>query len=268
MKVLLLAAALLTLPAVASAATCEESFRKSVNPLTGSQYSAAVTIEGLSRPSAMAQMRGVAQKNGLAVLVDEPEAGSLLLEDPETFQHKAIPIVVSATEAGRATTVEMVIRTGSGAFAKTAAMRAAICGMLADLKPGRTAQASAAAPAKPVRMQAFALSQQVSREERENAAVIPLRHRGRAYTLIGVVDYVIKDGDAYRVAFDVQPKTELLGPLPGIVGLPVGISCLMGPGQTAYALALRKTDKVTLTGVFHQYDEFRRHMWLTGCRPG
>lgn len=265
---MLLAAVLAALPALAQAATCEASFTKTVNPLMGSQYAASVTIEGLSRASAMTQMRGVAQKHSLSVLVDEPEAGSMLLEDPETFQHKAIPIVVSVAEAGRATTVEMVIKTGSGAFAKTDAMRAAICGMLADLKPGRSTAMASAGPSPPVRMQAFVLSQQVSREERENPATIPLRHRGRAYTLVGVVDYVIKDGDAYRVAFDVAPKTELLGPLPGVVGLPVGISCLMGPGQTAYALSLRKTNKVTLTGVFHQYDAFKRHMWLNGCRPG
>lgn len=264
----MLAAAFVALPSLAQAATCEESFKKTVNPLMGSQYASSVTIEGLTRQSAIAQMRGVAQKNSLSVLVDEPENGSMLLEDPENFQHKAIPIVVSATEAGRATTVEMVIKTGSGAFAKNDAMRAAICGMLADIKPGRAATAMAAAPAKPIKMQAFVLSQQVSRDAKENAAAIPLRYRGRVYTLTGVVDYVIKDGDGYRVAFDVQPKTALLGPLPGIVGDPEGISCLMAPGQTAYALSLRKTNNATLTGVFHDYDEFKHHMWLKDCRPG
>lgn len=264
----LLAAALVALPSLGHAATCEESFKKSVNPLLGSQYAASVTVDGLTRQSAIAQMRGVAQKNSLSVLVDEPENGSMLLEDPENFQHKAIPIVISATESGRATTVEMVIKTGSGAFAKNDAMRAAICGMLADIKPGRGVAPSAAAPARPIKMQAFVLSQQVSRDEKENAAAIPLRYKGRVYTLTGIVDYVIKDGDTYRVAFDVEPKTELLGPLPGIQGLPVGISCLVAQGQTAYALALRITNKVTLTGVFHDYDEFKHHMWLKDCRPG
>ena len=60
----------------------------------------------------------------------------------------------------------------------------------------------------PVTMSALAFSHQISKDTERNSAAVPLRYKGRSFTIVGTVDYVIRDGEFYRVAFKVPNPWE------------------------------------------------------------
>lgn len=258
----------------AGAGGCEESFKKSGNPLTGAKYDASVTVPDLSVAAAVAQVHGIAIARKLDILSEDAANGAMLLEDPESTWKRAIPYVVGVTAEGSAARVQMTLKLNKGVFAKAETVQARVCSLLNELTGGKAGEdaASRAADAAAVRearkVDAVTLSRELARQTAESAESIPLRHKGRSYTLSGRVAYVIKNGDAYRVAFDIpEPRNAI--DLPGMKGVhfKIDISCLMAPRHAAWAVALREGEKVKITGEYYDYDQFKKVMWLKDCRP-
>ncbi len=260
------------LSTTALGADCEERFAKSGNPMTGTKYTSSVTVAGLSVPDAIAQLHGIAVQRNLDVLTEDAANGAMLLEDPETVWHKAIPYLVSAAGEGASASIQIMVKLNKGAFAKAEDVKNEICSILAQVKGGEEGkaaalQAASATSAKgPRRVDAVSLSLDLARQAKDSAESIPLRYKGRALTVSGRVKYVTKDGDVYRVAFDVPEPRGLILQL-GAPAFKIDISCLMAPSQAAWAIALRAGEKVSLTGTYFDFDQFKNVMWLGECKP-
>ncbi len=269
------ALALATIPATALAGACEDSFVKRGSALTGLNFTAQVAVPDLTTASAIGQMRGVALKSKYDIILEEPDAGSLLIEQPAAGSARPVPIIVTAGQAGGAGTVKLEVKLPAGMVAPADAVKAEVCGMLVQVKGGRAGLAlasqglAAAATSTPVRIDAVSLSQQFAREAVKNDALLPLRYKGKAFTVWGAVNHVMKDGEYFRVAFDTPEARDRAIRLdaPGDAGFMVNISCLMAKGQNAYALTLKAKSLIRLTGTFYEYDTFKRTVWLSECRP-
>lgn len=254
------------------AGNCESNFSKQGNAFTGSSYRSSVALADLSVASAINQMQATALEKKMNVLAADAEGGSLLIEEPETFQHKPIPMIVSAAQENSVTTVSLEVKLGRGALTKADSMREEICKMLATLKPGaageRAARDAAArtATAAPEKLDALAFSLKLANQANENQSTINPRYKGKKYTLTGRAAFIMEDGDDYNVGFDIpEPGDMLLKPGPMGAQFKVSISCIMARNQTAYALTLRERDKIVLTGTFARYDQFKHVVWLEGC---
>ena len=267
---------MLTLAAAAPllAGVCEDRFTKAGNPLTGTKYTSAMTVAGLTVADAMAQMHGIAVEKKLDILTEDVANGNMLLEYRESFRNKAIPYVVSVSGEGDAATIQMLVKLNKGAFAKAEDVRTEMCSMLGAVKGGAEGKAAAAHGAQaagnsaPRKVDALKLSLELARQNQESAESIPLRYKERAFTVTGRVQYVIKDGNRYRVAYDIpEPRDMALQPMLGAPSYKIDISCLMAPSHTAWAIALRPGEKIQLTGKYEDYDQFKRVLWLGGCRP-
>lgn len=259
-------------PAAMFAAGCEESFRKSGSALTGSKYNASVWVEALTVADAIEQLRGAAIERKLDVLTADAANGNMLLEQRESMRNKSIPFVISVTADGGGARIQMLVKLNKGAFAKAEDVRAEMCAILTQVKGGEEGRAAAAqgaaavASTEPRKVEALVLSLELARQTQESAASIPLRYRGRVFTVSGRVKYVMKDGDVYRVAFDIpEPRDMVIKPGSRDPQFKIDISCLMAPSQTAWSIALREGEKVRLTGSYSDFDPFRRVMWLGGC---
>ncbi|MEW5686209.1 MAG: hypothetical protein AB1942_14935 [Pseudomonadota bacterium] len=269
------ALALFLAPQVVLAATCEESFAKRGSALTGLNFTAEVTAPDLAPASAIGQMRGLAVKGKYDVILEEADAGSLLIEQPAAGAAPPIPIIVTATQDGGTGTVRMEAKLPAGMAAPADGVKAELCGMLAQVKGGKAGLAAASqgmaatATSTPTRIDAVTLSTQFAREAVKNDAALPLRYKGKAFSVWGKVNHVMKDGEYFRVAFDTPEARDraIRLDLPGDPGFMVNISCLMARGQNAYALTLKKGALIRLTGTFYEYDTFKRTVWLNGCRP-
>ncbi|MEG2981659.1 MAG: hypothetical protein RR831_19320, partial [Stenotrophomonas sp.] len=82
------------------------------------------------------------------VLSSDVENGAMLIEDPQTAMPKTIPIIISATSEGRTGTVAMTVKLNAGAFAKADSIRAEMCKMLTQVKPGKAGEQLAASTPK------------------------------------------------------------------------------------------------------------------------
>jgi hypothetical protein len=274
-----MAAAMLAFSAPATpllAQACEATFAKNGNPITGLKYTATQSVAGLSTPDAVNQLRGIVLARGYDVLAAEPAAGSMLLESPQTAGQRSFQLVAQATSEGTAVTVQLRASLRSGVMAKLEVVRGEMCGMLAELKggsagavaaaKGRTATAGGGAPTV---LTAQTLADRVSKERDQDVNEIPLRYAGRSFTLSGTVDEVARDGDTYRVRFDILAWEEKAVRLPGESQFKTEIVCMLAPGQSVYALTLRRRSKVRLTGTFAEYraSPSPSVMWLSECKP-
>ncbi|MEG2802576.1 hypothetical protein [Stenotrophomonas sp.] len=255
--VLLLAAA-----APAFADTCESSFQKKGNPLSGTTYTASVTVPDLTVKSAIGQMNVIAKGNNMDVLSMDAENGAMLIEDPQSAMHKTIPIIISATSEGRTGTVAMTVKLNPGAFAKADAIRAEMCKMLTQVKSGKAGdQFAASAPkASTVSISASDFGYQLRTQHKDNPAAIEPRYQGKIYAITGRVNGVLKSGGTYNTGFDLPSASN------GIDFESVAITCAFAPSQAAFALALRPREKVTLVGVVDRYDQIGRVLWLKDCK--
>lgn len=271
MRLALAVAVVLTIPATALAATCEDSFVKRGSALTGLNFTGQVVVPDLAPASAIGQMRGLAIKGKYDIILEEPDAGSLLIEQPAAGPNRPVPIIVTAGQG----TVKMEVKLPAGMLAPADGVKAEVCGMLAQLKGGKAGLAAASqgmgatATATPTRIDAVSLSQQFAREAVRNDALLPLRYKNKAFSVWGAVNHVMKDGEYFRIAFDTPDARDRAIRLdaPGDAGFMVNISCLMGRGQNAYALTVKKGALIRLTGTFYEYDPIRRTVWLNECRP-
>jgi hypothetical protein len=73
--------AALLLPVVAARAhTCDATFSKKGNPITGLKYTALASVADVAVADAINQLRGIALGRDYDVLASEPAAGDLLME--------------------------------------------------------------------------------------------------------------------------------------------------------------------------------------------
>lgn len=264
----------IALPEAAHAGACEDGFVKKGNVVTGLRFTATHTVADLPPAVAINQMRGLAAADGFDIIAAEPETGALLLEQGRSSNSRAFPIEVQATSEAGLGTVRMEAKLPAAMGGKTEDFKAAMCGMLAKLKGGKAGKLAAANGAKavtvqagPVALSAQEFSQQISKDAERNSAVIPQRYANKVYTLSGTVDYVIKDGNAYRVAFKILQPHEMALRLPGMATTLSQVSCMMGPGTSVYTLQLKPGKAIKLTGTFLQFAEFRHAVWFQNCSP-
>jgi hypothetical protein len=259
-----------------AAQTCEATFNKGGNPITGLRFTATHAVADLATADAIHQLRGVVLSRGYDVLAAEPDAGSLLLEVPQTADRRSYQMVAQATAEGTLVTVQLRANLRGGVFAKQEAARSEMCGMLAEIQGG-SAGVAAAARSKtatagggaPTVLTAQTLADRVSKERDNNVNEIPLRYRDRAFTLSGTVASVDRDGDTYRVKFEILSWEQKAIRLPGDSQFKTDIICVLAPGQSVYALTLRKRSSVRLTGTYSDYRESPSPsvMWLSNCTP-
>ncbi len=258
------------------AQTCEATFAKNGNPITGLKFTATQSVAELSTPDAINQLRGIVLTRGYDVLATEPVAGNLLLESPQNANQRSFPLVAQATTEAQVTTVQLRANLKGGVRAKQEDVRTEMCGILAELKGGRAGLAAAsqgrsasAAAAPPTVLTAQMLADRVSKERDRNVNEIPLRYPGRSFTLSGTVASVDRDGDTYRVQFDIMAWEQKAIRLPGESQFKTDIICVLAPGQSVYALTLKKRANVRLTGTYENYREspVPSVMWLAGCKP-
>lgn len=273
-RLALLIASMSLFPSVASAATCEETFVKKGSPLSGLKFTATVTVPDLTPVSAVQQLRGIVAVKGYDIMADEAEYGSMLIEQPMTGKARAFPIQITATNEAKVGTVLMQANLRSTMIVKDADARAELCGMLNQLRGGKEGLALAAkgknaqtTQAAPLAMSALAFSHQVSKDTERNPAGVLTRYKGKSYTIDGTVNYVTKDGDKFRIGYDVPNPWEEVIRLPNIAPFKTDIVCYMAPGQAAYSLQLKPKKGIKLTGIVEDFDEYKHVIWLKDCRP-
>lgn len=273
-RTVLTIAATLAMPSLAHAGTCEDTFTKSGSPVGGLRFIASTAVAGLTPASAIGQLRGIVLPKGYDILVEEADEGSMLIEQPMTGKARAFPITVTAVQNGGVGTVRLEARLRAGMFVKEAPAMAEMCSLLNPIKGGKAGLAAAAASrnavaggAAPVVMNALAFSHQISKDTERNSAAVPLRYKNKRFTITGMVDYVIRDGEYYRVAYKIPNPWEEALRLPNTAPFKTDISCMMAKGQAAYALTLKPNKSIRLTGTWHQFDEFKHIVWLMDCRP-
>jgi hypothetical protein len=261
-------------PAIAQ--SCESTFTKNGNPITGLKFTALHSVADLSASDAINQLRGIALKRGYDVLAAEPDAGDMLLENPQTANRRSFQIVAKATVSGSVATVQLRANMLRGVFAKQEDVSAEMCGVLAEIKggsdgvaaaaQGKTATAGAGAPTV---LSAQMLADRVSKERDKDVNEIPLRYQGRSFTLTGTIKSVDRDGDSYRVLYDIMAWEQKAVRLPGDSQFKTDIVCVLATGQSVYALTLKKGANVKLTGTYQNYRESPSPsvMWLSGCKP-
>lgn len=266
-------AAALALPSAARGATCEDTFAQKGNPLSGIRFHAEVTIEALTPPVAIRQLRGIAATRGYDILSEEADDGSMLLEQPRSGSARPFPIIATALAEQAAAKVKLEAKLPAGMLAGAGGARNELCAMLNAIKGGAEGIAAAergsgaVSTAAPVVIDALVLSQQISQEADTNAASIPSRYQGKTFTIKGRVAYVTKDGGAYRIDYEIPRSTNDLALQFGKFRFLTQISCLAAKGQGAYALSLRTGQGIQLTGQYKDYDHARHVMWFEGCRP-
>ncbi|TGR46197.1 hypothetical protein EN794_034790 [Mesorhizobium sp. M00.F.Ca.ET.151.01.1.1] len=245
-------------PAIAD--TCESNFQKKGNPLVGTQFTASVTHKDLTVASAIGQMRAIAKSANLDVLSVDEEGGSMLIEEPESKLKRTIPMIINATSQGGVGTVGMVAKINKGAIAQASGVRDEMCKLLNQIRPGKAGQLAARAEPRvsTIAIDASQLSFQLRNQHLDNPAAIEPRYKGKAYAITGRIVNVLRIGGSYIAGFDVSSSR--------VDYERVSISCSFASNQTAYALALRPREKVTLTGVVDGYDQISRGLLLKDCR--
>jgi hypothetical protein len=253
----------------AQAATCDESFAKKGNPVTGLRFTASVQVANMSPASAVGQLNGIVAAKGYDILVADQAAGSMLIEQPATGKARSFPLEFTAGADG---TVLMEAKLRGASSVPEAAARAEMCGILNQLKGGKAGEVAAAkgmqataAAGAPLRMSVLRFSQDITGEAEKNSAAIPLRYKNKSFTLYGPVDNVGTIGGDYRVEWKLL-SNALTDIVPGRATASTAVICVLAPGQATYALQLKPGKHSELTGVFDRYEGGRSQVWLKDCR--
>lgn len=268
----LLALAMLPFAAPALAGECEANFKKSGNPIVMTSYSSAVTVPNLSTRDALAQMRGIMVAEKMDVMAEDPDGGTLLVEQRQDKAARPIPTTITVSEVASGTRIEMAIKMERGVFSKVEQIQPYMCGLFAKVKGGKEGVAAAKKGAGAANNEAtgnqdvFMFSRMIAGEANKNAIAVNARHKGRKYTLTGRIETLMEDGEDYNLIFDIPEIRDMaLKPLPFDAQFKVSVSCLFRPNQLTTVLALREGQKVTLTGTVYKYDNFRKVIWLENC---
>lgn len=268
-----LAIALLYGTTAANAAECEGSFVKKGNPVTGLRFTATTSVADMTSASAVGQLRGIVLGKGYDILASEPEAGSMVIEQPATGKARSFPITIEVTSENGASRVTMNAKLRATMDVPEAAAKSEMCGMLNQLRGGKAGlalakqgnAAQATQSAAPLRMSVLAFSSQMANEERRNREAMIARNQGKAFTLYGLVATIGRSGNSYRIDFKMV-ENVLTSIVPG-TGYRLNVSCVLAAGQSTYALGLKPDKRVELTGVFDEYDLLQSTIFLRDCRP-
>ena len=268
----LVALALSSLAAPALAGECESNFKKSGNPLVMTTYSSAVTVPNLATRDALAQMRGILVAEKMDVMADDPDGGTLLVEQRQDKAARPIPTTITVSEVASGTRIEMAVKMERGVFSKVEQIQPYMCGLFAKVKGGKEGVAAAKKGAGASNNEAtgnqdvYLFSRMIAREADKNAIAVNARHKGRKYTLTGRIETLMEDGEDYNLIFDIPEVGDTALPnLPFDAKFKVSVSCLFRPNQLTTVLAMREGQKVTLTGTVYKYDNFRKVIWLENC---
>lgn len=266
------AALAFALPTAAHAGACEDTFQRKGSLISGLRFIATVNLADLPPDVAINQMRGISARKGYDIIASEPEAGALLIEQSMSDKSRAFPIEINAVQAGGSGTVTMEAKLRAAMNAPTAGAKTEMCGMLAELKGGREGRLAASAGAQattqqaaPIAISAQEFSQQVSKDAERNEAAIPMRYANKQFTLSGNVDYITRDGAAYRVAFKILQPHEMVIRLPNMASTLSQVSCLMAPGTSVFVMQLKPGRSVRLTGTFNEFSSVRGVTWFKDC---
>jgi hypothetical protein len=266
--------AVAALPDAALAGTCEDTFQKKGSEVSGIRFTATTVVPDMTPKSAIQQLRGIVAAKGYDIMAEEAAFGSMLIEQPMTGKSRAFPIEITATQAGGVGTVVMEAKLRSFMSVKKELAMAEMCGMLSQLKGGKAGLAAAKAGAKavttqaaPVKISALGFSHQVSKDTERNAGNVIGRYKGKQFTIDGTVDYVTRDPNGQRVAFDVPEPYEEVIKLPNTAPFKTDIVCYMAPGTAAFTAQLKPKKSIKLTGTVEDFDEYKHVIWLKDCRP-
>lgn len=253
------------------AGECEDNFAKTGSAFSGVDYSSRISVPQLSVADALGQVRGIMVSEKMDVITEDPAGGVMLVEQRSEGATRAIPTLINVSASGDAASVQMTIKTEKGQFAKADAMRGYLCDLLSRVKGGEAGKLAGAQGAKAQNAtdvtvkDVYVFSREIAQEAKGNALAVGARHKGRNYALKGNVDYIQEDGEDYNVSFAVPDQGDVQLRAPGDREPRVGVACLFRPNQLANVLTWRKGDRVTFTGAFYRYDDFKRMVWLENC---
>jgi hypothetical protein len=256
--------ALCALPQAVNASTCEYSFIKKGNLISGLKFITSVDVADLSPASALGQTRKIALLKSYKVLGEEASEGRMILESPASSKTRSFPIFVMVKNTGEIGTVTLYAKLPSGMVMKNDIARTEMCAILDQIKGGE--QELAVVENGILTMSAQRFSNQISEETNINPAAIPARYKGKSFTLYGTVFNISPAGELYRVAFkinDPQPDKLRLAD----VARTTEISCTLAKAHSDFALGLKLNDKVKLTGTYDDFNRFTHVIWLKDCRP-
>lgn len=268
----LLALSLLAAAPLAFAGECEDNFKKSGSPLSGTDFSSVVTVPDLSVADAIGQMRGIMIGEKMDVIAEDVESGTLLVEQRSTGTTRAIPTLVNVYDENGAAAVEMTVKTEKGQFAKAENIRSYMCQLLGKVQGGDAGRAAAAQGAAMqnsddlTERDVYVFSRQIAREGQANAAAVSARHAGRRYAFKGRVDSIQEQDGDIIVGFDIPETHEAVIRLPGDTAPRTGVACVFKPNQRALALTFRRGESARFEGRFAEYDGILHQVWLDGCK--
>lgn len=269
----LLSLALAAVANAAQAGECEDNFKKSGSPFSGTDFSSVVTVPDQSVADAIGQMRGIMIGEKMDVIAEDIEGGTLLVEQRSTNTARAIPTLINVYDENGAAAVEMTVKTEKGQFAKQDAIRGYMCTLLGRLQGGDAGRQAAAKGAATqnvddvTEQDVYVFSRRIAREAKANAAAVSARHTGRRYALKGKVSSIQEqDGDTI-VGFDIPETSEALIRLPGDDAPRMGVACVFKPAQRALALTFRRGETARFEGRFAEFDNILHQVWLDGCKP-
>jgi hypothetical protein len=269
-----LAVSALAVPGIAHAGTCEDTFTKKGNEISGIRFVATTVVPDMS-PKIAGYPGGIGlAAKGYDIITEEADFGSMLIEQPMTGKARAFPIEITATQASGMGTVVMEAKLRATMSVKKELAMAEMCSMLNQLKGGKAGLAAAKAgagattvQAAPVAMSALAFSHQVSKDTERNASTVLTRYKGKQFTIDGTVSYVTKDPNGNRIGYDVPNPWEEVIRLPNTAPFKTDIVCYMAPGTAAFTAQLKPKKSIKLTGTVEDFDEYRHVIWLKDCRP-
>jgi len=146
MRSIFLTFALMCLATPAVAATCEESFQKKGDFLSGAAFSARVQVEGLSVEKAFSRLRPILAREGIKTVSTDVSMGVMKAENPATAFQRALPIDVFASQDDNLLTVEMIFTLPSGVGASRDTVKKYLCDALNQLLPKSTSTRTSATP--------------------------------------------------------------------------------------------------------------------------
>lgn len=268
------AVAALAVPSLAHAGTCEETFTKRGNIISGMRFVAITSVADMPVDVAINQMRGIVARRGYTIIAAEPAAGALLIEQPHSANMRAFPIEINASVANGVGTVQMEAKLRAGQTTKAELVQTEMCGALAELRGGREGRNLARAggtatttQAAPIALTAQTLSSQISKDIERNELAVEPRYQGKRYTLSGRVERVARDGSDIRVWFEILQPHEMVLRLPNAARSNVEIGCALGAGQSVFGMQLKPGNSVKLTGTFDDHDPTRQVVWFKDCVP-
>jgi hypothetical protein len=264
--------ALMLLSGTALAGQCEDNFNKSGNVFKGNVYNSSVTVPNLSIKDGMGQLRGIMISEKMDVITEDPDTGTMLVEQRGTSTARPIPSIISISAEGTTANVDMTVKPEKGVFAKAEDIKAFMCKLMVQVKGGKEGKQAGTKGSKTQNVadttnrDVYVFSREIANEAKKNAVAVNARHKGRSYSLKGKIDYIQEDGEDYNVSFAI-PEYSDVGLLSiGDAPFRVGVACLFRPNQLAWVLTMREKQNVTFIGSFYRYDNMKKMVWLENCK--